>query len=382
MATSKRDYYEVLGISRTATDEEVKKAYRRLARQYHPDVNKDPNAETHFKEINEAYEILSDGNKRAAYDRFGHAATQPGGFPGGFDPYAGGMGGFGVGDIFETLFSTMNATAQRAPQRGSNIGTKVTLEFEEAVFGSEKEVEVSRFAACQTCSGSGAEPGTEVQTCPQCKGTGEVRRVAQSFLGSMVQVVTCDKCHGEGKIISTPCHVCKGEGRVHEAARLVVKIPAGVDEASQIRLAGEGDAGIHNQPAGDLYINLGVKPHKLFRRKGNDLHLDWPINVAQAALGDELDVPTLEPSGIVYTRQKIAPGTQHDKVIRLRDKGVPYLRQTGRGDLHVHLKVMVPTTLTDEQHALFEQLARSLGHDVSPQGDKGFFGKIKDVLGG
>ena len=375
MATSKRDYYEVLGLGRSATDDEVKKAYRRLARQYHPDVNKDAGAEMRFKEINEAYEVLSDGNKRAAYDRFGHAATGAGGFPGGFDPYAGaGMSGFG--DIFDTLFSTMNATAQRAPQRGSNIGTRVALEFEEAAFGAEKEIEVTRFAACQTCAGTGAEPGTEVQTCPQCKGTGEVRRVQQSVFGSLVGVVTCDKCKGDGKIVTTPCHVCKGDGRVRETTRIVVKIPAGVDEASQIRLAGEGDAGIHNQPAGDLYITLNVKPHRMFRRKGNDLHIDWPINVAQAALGDELELPTLEPSGIVYTKQRIAPGTQHDKDIRLRDKGVPYLRQTGRGDLHIHLKVQVPTALSDEQRDLFEKLARSFGHDVSPQNEKGFLGKL------
>ncbi len=375
MATSKRDYYEVLGLGRSATDDEVKKAYRRLARQYHPDVNKDAGAEMRFKEINEAYEVLSEGNKRAAYDRFGHAANGAGGFPGGFDPYAAGGGG-GFSDIFETLFSTMNATAQRAPQRGSNIGTRVALEFEEAAFGAEKEIEVTRFAACQTCAGTGAEPGTEVQTCPQCKGRGEVRRVQQSVFGSLVGVVTCDKCKGDGKIVTTPCHVCKGEGRVRETTRIVVKIPAGVDEASQIRLAGEGDAGMHNQPAGDLYITLNVKPHRMFRRKGNDLHIDWPINVAQAALGDELELPTLEPTGIVYTKQRIAPGTQHDKDIRLRDKGVPYLRQTGRGDLHIHLKVQVPTTLSDEQRDLFEKLARSFGHDVSPQNEKGFLGKL------
>ncbi len=380
MATSKRDYYEVLGVARTATDDEVRKAYRRLARQYHPDVNKDGGAETKFKEINEAYEVLSDTSKRAAYDRFGHAATGAG-FPGGFDPYAGGMGN--INDLFETLFSTMGGAAtQRAPQRGSNIGTRITLEFEEAVFGTEREIEVNRYTACDTCKGIGAEPGSEVKTCDQCRGSGEVRRMQQSIFGSLVGVVPCDKCKGEGKIISSPCHTCRGEGRVREAARLSVKIPAGVDEQSQIRLAGEGDVGPHNQPAGDLYITLNIRPHKLFRRKGNDLHLDWPINVAQAALGDDLNIPTLEPGGLMDVKQKIVAGTQYDKELRIRDKGVPYLRQTGRGDLYVHLKVMVPSTLSDEQRALFEQLSRSLGHEVAPQTDKGFFGKIKDVLGG
>ncbi len=372
MTTPKRDYYEVLGLAKGATEEELKKAYRRMAKQYHPDTNKDPAAEAKFKEINEAYQVLNDPDKRSLYDRIGHAGANMGG--GTYDPY-GGMGGAGmnINDIFEMFNGAMGGTRAAGPQRGANIGTRIQLDFENAVFGTEREVEVTRFIACQTCNGNGAEPGTTPETCDKCKGTGELRRVQQSVFGSLVGVVACDKCRGEGRLITTPCKTCKGEGRLRQSDRLAVKVPAGVDDGTQIRLTGEGDVGVRGAPAGDLYIAIGVKPHRLFKRAGNDILLDWPINVAQAALGDEIEVPTVDGQD---TPIKVAAGTQGDKVITLRDRGVPYLRQSGRGDMLVRLKVQIPGNLNDEQRRLFEELGRSFGREVSQQDNKSFFGKL------
>lgn len=379
MAQTKRDYYEVLGIQKSASAEEIKKAFRAKARQLHPDVNKEPDAEAQFKEVSEAYEVLIDVDKRSAYDRFGHAAVSGSGGAG-FDPFA---AGFGFSDIFETFMSAAGAgagtTARRRAQRGAHLAYRLTVEFEEAVFGSEKEIEVPRLATCERCNGSGAEPGSEPQTCPTCQGRGEVRRVQQSIFGQFVSVVPCDKCYGEGKVVSVVCTECKGEGRVRETRRLAVKIPAGIEDGSQIRLVGEGEAGPRGTPPGDLYIEVNVKPHKLFKRDGNDLILDLNLNIAQAALGAELQVPTVDGG---TAELKVPPGTQNEKVFRIKSLGVPYLRGTGRGDMLVSVNVQVPTNLNEEQKRLLRELARTLGEATPEPQDKGFLGKIKDALSG
>jgi molecular chaperone DnaJ len=383
MATAKRDYYEVLGIVRSATTDDIKKAFRQKARQYHPDVNKEEGAEAQFKEISEAYEVLIDDDKRSAYDRFGHAAVSGAGGAGGqgFDPFQG-FGSFS--DIFETFFTSASAggaagTKPRRAQRGSHLAYRMTVEFEESIFGTEKEVEIPRLATCPKCSGSGAEPGTDTVVCPQCNGRGETRRTQQSIFGQFVSVVPCDRCGGEGKVVSTPCTECRGEGRIRETRKLAVKVPAGVDDGAQIRLSGEGEAGPKGAPSGDLYIEINVKPHKVFKRDGNDLLLDLNVNMAQAALGAEIQVPTLdgEPATV-----KVASGTQSGKVVRVKGLGVPYLRGTGRGDLMVKVTVQIPTNLNEEQKRLLRDLARTFGDATTEPQDKGLFGKLKGALGG
>ncbi|MCL5264048.1 MAG: molecular chaperone DnaJ [Chloroflexi bacterium] len=372
--SSKRDYYEVLGIDRGASEDEVRKAFRRLARQYHPDVSKDDRAEERFKEINEAYEVLSDSQKRRMYDQFGHAGTQ--GFPGGG---ATGFDAFGFGDIFETFFGYRSgASARRGPQRGADLRYDLTLNFEEAIFGCEKELEIPRWETCPICFGNGAEPGTQPVRCPNCNGTGEIRRVQQSLFGQIVNVTACERCQGEGRIVLEPCKQCQGSGRVRTTRRIAVAIPAGVDDGAQIKLSGEGEAGAKGGPAGSLYVVLNVKDHPLFKRQGHDILLDLPIHLVQAVLGDEIELPVV---GGAKTRLRIPPGTQSGKVFRLRDKGVPYLRGSGRGDMQVKVKVEIPTRLTDDQRALMQQLAQSFGITPNHHDDKGFFGKVKDVFG-
>lgn len=373
---TQRDYYEVLGVPRTATQDDLKQAFRRLARQYHPDVNKNPDAEERFKEINEAFAVLSDPDKRAAYDRFGHAGVRGAGA----QDFTVDFGNFA--DIFEDFFGFggFGRTAQRTrnvPRRGADLQYKIELTFEEAVFGVEKEIEITRDEVCSTCGGSGAEPGTSPVRCSTCNGTGEVRQVRQTLLGSMVQVTTCPTCNGRGETISTLCHTCSGRGLERKTRRKTVVIPAGVDTGNQIRLAGEGQPGTNGGPHGNLYLMVEVKPHQYFRRKGNDILLDLKINVAQAALGAEVQIPTVD--GIETLR--IPAGSQPGKVLRLRNKGIPYLRGSGRGDQLVVLNVEVPSRLTAEQRKLFEQLAESLGSDVRPQ-ERGFFEWLKDTLGG
>jgi molecular chaperone DnaJ len=372
MAANKRDYYDVLGVGRQASSDEIKKAYRRLAREYHPDVNKNPDAEARFKEINEAYEVLSDEQKRAAYDRFGHAGAQ-----GGFATDFSGFGGFG--DIFEEFFGfggVRSAAARRAPRRGGDLRYELTITFEEAAFGVEKEIEITRPETCPRCSGSGSEPGTTPVRCSTCNGTGEVRRVQQSFLGSFVNVSTCPTCHGDGETIGFPCTQCRGNKYVRTTRKINVKIPAGVDNGTQIRLAGEGEPGERGGPPGNLYVELNVLPHAYFRRRDDNLVLELGINVAQAALGDEIMVPTLDGD----EKLTIPPGTQTGKVFRLRNKGVPHLRTNGRGDQLVVIDVMIPTNLTAEQKRLFRELAKTLGKDVVPQREKTFVDKLKDVF--
>lgn len=368
-----RDYYEVLGVGRSASNEEIKKAFRRLARQYHPDVNKSPDSEERFKEINEAYAVLSDAEKRAAYDRFGHAGVR-------------GTGGVNVdfdfpdfADIFGEFFG-FGRTSRRArnvPRRGADLQYRVDLSFEESVFGAEKEIEITRDEACETCSGSGAEPGTSPVRCATCGGSGEVRQARQTILGSMVQVTTCPTCKGTGETIETPCHTCSGRGFQRQTRKKVVSIPGGVDTGTQIRLAGEGQPGVNGGPHGNLYLTINVKPHKYFRRRDDDVLLDLDINVAQAVLGAEVEVPTVDGP----EKLKIPAGTQPGKVLRVRQKGVPHLRGNGRGDQMVVINVDIPLRLSPEQRELFEQLAETLGSEVRPQ-ERSFFDWLKDTLAG
>jgi len=367
-----RDYYEILNINRNASAEEIKTAFRGLARKNHPDVNKSPEAEKMFKEINEAYGVLSDPEKRAAYDRFGHAGLN-------------GMGGMpdfttvDFSDIFEDFFGFGMGTRRRrnAPRRGADLSTSLQITFEEAVFGVDKEIEITRDETCSTCRGSGAEPGTSPMRCSTCGGRGEVRQTRQTFLGSMVQVITCPTCNGSGEVITSPCHTCHGRGLERKTVKKTVSIPAGVDNGTQIRLAGEGQPGTTGGPNGNLYIEIQVKPHQFFRRKGDDLLLDLNINIAQATLGADIEVPTIDGT----TKLSIPAGTQPGKIFRLKGKGVPNVRGTSRGDELIIVNVEVPQRLNQDQRALFEQLAKTLGTEVRPQ-EKSFLDILKEVLGG
>lgn len=372
-----RDYYEVLGVPKNASNEDLKSAFRRLARQYHPDVNSAPDAEERFKEINEAYAVLSDTDRRAAYDRFGHAGVRGAGggvdFTVDFSDFA---------DIFSDLFGfggfgRSSRRSRNAPRRGADLQYRLELTFEEAVFGVEKELEVTRDEVCATCNGTGAEPGTSPVRCATCNGSGEVRQVRQTILGSMVQVATCQTCNGAGETIATPCSTCQGRGLERHTRKKVVAVPAGVDTGTQIRLAGEGQPGVNGGPNGNLYIAIQVKAHKFFRRRDNDVLLDLNINIAQATLGADVEIPTVDGKATL----KIPAGTQPGKVLRMRGKGVPHLRGNGRGDQMVIVNVEIPTRLSGDQRQLFENLAKSLGSEVRPQ-ERSFLDWIKDTLGG
>jgi len=367
--SAKRDYYDVLGVNRQATPEEIKKSFRRLAREFHPDVNKNNDAEARFKEVNEAYEVLSDPEKRAAYDRYGHAGSQPG---------FGGYTDFGFDDIFESFFGGMRSgAARKGPSRGADLRYDLTIEFVEAVFGCEKEVVVSRNEVCPQCQGNGAEPGTQPIRCPQCNGTGEIRRQQQTFLGSFVQVTTCPRCQGEREIVTTPCTRCRGRKVVQVERTIAVRIPAGVDEGTRIRLASEGEPGVRGGPPGNLYVVLHVKPHTHFRRDDTNILLELDINVAQAALGDKIQVPSLDG----LEELVIPAGTQTGEVFKLRGKGVPYLRKNGRGDQLVVVHVLTPSKLTKKQKELLTELSRTLGKEVVHQPEKGLFTKFKEAFG-
>ncbi len=370
---AQRDYYDVLGVNRNATPEELKTAFRRLARQYHPDVNKEADAEEKFKEINEAYAVLSDPEKRAAYDRFGMEGLRS---MGGVPDYT----TIDFSDIFEELFG-FGAGARRrprnAPRRGADLSYSVQLTFEEAVFGVDKEVEITRNEICTACRGSGSEPGTSPSRCQTCNGHGEVRQVHQTFLGQMVQVATCPTCNGKGEVITSACRVCRGSGLDRRTVRKTISIPGGVDNGTQIRLAGEGQPGSNGGPNGNLYLEVQVRSHKFFRRHQDDILLDLNINIAQAALGAEIDVPTIDGP----MKLNIPAGTQPGKIFNLKGKGVPHLRANGRGDQMVVVNVEIPTRLSTEQRQLFEQLAGTMGTEVRPQ-ERSFFDRLKDVLGG
>ena len=375
---AKRDYYEVLGVSRDASEEEIKKAYRRLARKYHPDVNKeDPQAEEKFKEINEAYQVLSDPQKRAAYNQFGHAGAD-GSFAGG----TGGFGGFGgVGDfdfdIFGDIFDLFRGGRRRrtGPERGADLRMDLTIDFKEAVFGTTTTVKVPRIEVCPVCHGNRAKPGTEIKTCPRCQGRGEVHYVQNTAFGRFTTVRTCEECGGDGKIIDTPCPECAGKGRIRRLREIKVKIPAGVDNGFRVRVAGEGEAGLRGGPPGDLFVYLSVRPHPLFQREGDNIILEQPISFVRAVLGGVIKVPTLEGT----SELKIPEGTQTRADFRLRSQGVTRLHGNGRGDQLIQVIVQIPTRLNSAQREAVYKLAAAFGEEI-PE-DKNFFNKVRDALG-
>ena len=344
-------------MPRHASDEALKRVFRKLAFQYHPDRNKDPGAEEKFKEINEAYQVLSDPEKRRRYDHYGRVDIE-GGFPD--------FGFGGLGDVFESFFGGFGTpfarTAQRVPHKGDSLQSHLTLSFKEAVFGCSKEVEMQRIEFCSSCHGIGSKPGTNPETCPDCRGTGQVRRVQQSIFGRFTHITTCSRCGGSGTVISNPCPQCQGRGRIKVKQRIRVDIPAGVDDGQRLRLDGEGSAGLYGGPPGDLYVTFSVKPHNLFQRDDSDILYELSINFAQAALGDEIRVPSLD--GRVDL--KIPPGTQSGKIFRLKGKGIPHIDGKGRGDLLVKVDIITPQRLDKNQRRLFEELAKILPRTEPP----------------
>ncbi|MFS0727502.1 molecular chaperone DnaJ [Paenibacillus sp. 1P07SE] len=343
----KRDYYEVLGLGRDATADDVRKSYRKLARQYHPDVNKASDAEQKFKEVKEAYDVLSDDQKRATYDQYGHVDPNQG-FGGGGADFNGGFG-----DIFDMFFGGGGRRDPNAPQRGNDLQYTMTIEFKEAVFGIEKDITIPRTENCDTCDGSGAKPGTRPETCTICRGTGQQEVAQNTPFGRIVNRRACTNCSGTGKVIKDRCSTCGGAGKVKKQRKLHVKIPAGVDEGAQIRMSGEGESGTRGGPPGDLYIVLRVKSHDFFERDGDDIYCEVPLSFVQAALGDEIEIPTLTEK----VKLKIPAGTQTGTYFRLKGKGVPKLRGYGQGDQHVKVTVVTPTRLSDEQKELLRQFA-------------------------
>jgi molecular chaperone DnaJ len=378
-SSTKRDYYEVLSVSRTCSDDDIKKAYRKLALQFHPDRNNAPEATERFKEATEAYQVLSDAEKRTMYDRFGHSAFERGAGGGSVD--FSNFVGLSIEDLFESFFGNAGARgARQRVQRGQDLRYDMHLTLEEAVFGTTKEISLTKHASCGRCTGSGMEPGSQRTKCTRCEGSGEIRRMQQSIFGQFVNVTLCDRCNGEGQIISDPCTECQGRGVVRAKQTVAVDVPAGADEGIQLRLNGQGEPAPRGGVAGHLYVVLHVQPHRFFKRQGNDLLLEMPINVAQAALGDEFAVPTLDGKEVPL---KVAAGTQSGRIVRIRGEGVPFLREHGRGDLQVHVKVRTPTELNEEQKKLLRQLGSTFDSSNNvPSENKSFFDKVKDVFGG
>lgn len=368
---SKRDYYEVLGLSKDASPEDIKKAYRKLARQLHPDVNKAEDAEEKFKEVKEAYEILSDPQKRESYDHYGHNGPQG---AGGFGDFGGG-GGAGFGDIFDMFFGGGGRRNPNAPRQGDDLQYTMHIAFKEAVFGKEMDIEIPKEATCTRCSGSGAEPGSKVDTCQTCNGSGEQEVVQNTPFGRIVNRRVCQTCRGKGKYISVKCSHCHGVGKEKIRRKIHIKIPAGVDDGAKMRISGEGDLGINGGPPGDLYVVILVKRDDYFEREGNDIFCKVPISFSQAALGDEIEVPTLEGK----VKLKVPAGTQTGTLFRLRGHGVPYLNRSGRGDQHVKVLVVTPKNLNEKQKDLLREFAVAGGEDINETGGS-FFDKMKKVL--
>jgi molecular chaperone DnaJ len=377
--TPKRDYYEILGVGRDATQNDVKRAYRRLAREHHPDVNPgDHNAEHRFKEINEAYQVLCDPDRRAVYDRYGHAGMEQR-----FGPDLNfGFGDFGgFGDIFDIFFGGgQRTTVSRGPtpERGNDLRYDLDMTLEQAYAGMDAQISVTRTENCQECGGTGAEPGGHPETCSTCRGTGQVRQHQQTILGAQIRITICPRCHGEGTAISDPCKKCAGKARVRRTSHETVHIPAGVDTGTRVRIPGHGDAGLRGGPPGDLYVITHIGKHNLFERKGNDLWCQVPIGFPLAALGGTIEVKSLE--GV--EKLHIAPGTQSGEVYSLRDKGMPDPTGGRTGNLNVVIKVQTPTRLNDEQKTLLRQLAASRGEEIPDDHDKGFFERVRDAFSG
>lgn len=374
------EFYDRLGVSKDASQAEIKKAYRKMSKKYHPDINKEPGAEEQYKKVQEAYETLGDEQKRAAYDQYG-----PAGSNGGFNGGAGGFGGFdgagfgGFEDIFSSFFGGGGGMRNpNAPRQGDDLQYRVNLTFEEAVFGVEKEVAYNRESTCSTCSGSGAKPGTSPVTCSRCHGSGVINVDTQTPLGMMRRQVTCDVCHGTGKEIKEPCHTCHGTGHEKKTHKVSVKIPAGVETGQQIRLQGQGEAGFNGGPYGDLFVIINVLPSNKFERNGSTIYYTMNISFVQAALGDTVEVPTVHGD----VEMTIPAGTQTGKTFRLRGKGAPKLRGGGQGDQHVTVNIVTPTKLNDAQVEALKQFAQAGGDKVGSPKKKGFFNKVKDAFEG
>ena len=378
MTTNKRDYYDVLGVSRGASEEDIRKTFRKLALEYHPDRNKKDGAEERFKEINEAYQVLVDPKRKSAYDRYGHAGVAGNGAKGfdGFENY----GGFG--DIFDAFFGSGFGSRSRTTTatRGADLQFRVKIEFEEAAFGTEKEFEVQRTEACNRCNGNRSEPGKPPKVCASCGGTGQVRRATQSIFGQFVQVATCGTCRGDGKQVTDPCSACGGTGREHQKRKIAVSIPAGIEDGTQVRLTNEGEPSVNGGPPGDLYVSVGIGDHPYFRRDGYDIRYGLRLNVAKAALGTTANVPTLGGE----TELEIPPGTQTGKVFRMKGQGIAHLNSSRRGDQLVTVFVRTPRSLSEEQRLLLQELAEILEDEEvsSEDDDKGWFGKFKDAFSG
>ncbi|MBH5318151.1 molecular chaperone DnaJ [Paenibacillus sp. GSMTC-2017] len=373
---NKRDFYEVLGVGKDASADDIKKSYRKLAREYHPDVNKAADAETKFKEVKEAYDVLSDDGKRSTYDRFGHVDPNQG--------MGGGAGDFGggFGDIFDMFFGGGGGGRRdpNAPQRGSDLQYTMTVEFKEAVFGKETEITIPRTESCDTCFGTGAKPGTKPETCSTCRGAGQQEVVQNTPFGRMVNRRACTTCSGTGQIIREKCGSCHGAGKVKKQRRIKINIPAGVDEGAQIRMSGEGEGGLRGGPAGDLYIVIRVKSHEFFERDGDDIYCEVPLTFVQAALGDEVEIPTLTEK----VKLKVPAGTQTGTYFRLKGKGVPKLRGHGTGDQHVKVTIVTPTKLSDEQKELLRQFGGISGQSTNEQGEhhESIFERMKKAFRG
>jgi len=377
----KRDYYEVLGVSKGASDDEIKKAYRKKAKQYHPDLNAgDAEAEAKFKEVNEAYEVLSDSQKKARYDQFGHAGVDPnygaGAGGGAYGGYGGGGMDFDFSDVFSSFFGGGRRSNPNAPRRGGDVAASVVISFEEAAKGCKKQVEVTVVEGCGECHGSGAEKGTSAKVCPSCGGSGQVRRQQRTPFGVMQTQAACDRCHGSGRVIEKPCHVCKGSGRVTARRSIGINIPAGIDDGQILSIRGKGNAGQNGGPAGDLEVRVSVRPHPFFERSGNDIVCDLPLTFIQVALGAEIKVPTLDGS-IPYT---IKEGTQPGERLVIKGKGFPDVRGRRQGDLVFRVTVEVPKNLSRNQKDILRQFDETTS-DKQYQKRKSFFDKLKDMFG-
>ena len=381
---TKKDYYEIIGVPKDADETEIKKAYRKLAMKYHPDRNPSPEAEEKFKEISEAYGVLSDSEKRKQYDRFGHAGidsryTQEDIFKGiHFEDLGFGFGGGGFGDIFDAFFGGGGRGARHTSQRGSDLRSDLKISLEDAASGKETKIKIMRTETCDVCGGSGAKPGTSPKTCPHCRGTGQISQARRTPFGQFITSTSCTYCNGAGSIIESPCSSCNGRGRVRRSRTLSISIPAGIESGSRLRVAGEGESGTRGGPPGDLYVVVHIDPHQLFERDGNNILYELPIRFTQAVLGDEVLVPTLQGN----VRMKIPAGTQSDSILRLRGKGMPKLHGLGKGDQLVKVKVAVPTRISARERELLNELQEIEDKNPVKSGKKrkGIFGKVKDAF--